>query len=103
MLHLEFSNRVELLLDSFLNALGDSPESPFVADQVIVPSAAVRRKLELSIADRYGICANIRFSFLAQWLWRQIGQVVAVEDVYPFTPSILTWRILGIFEDTTFV
>jgi hypothetical protein len=48
--------------------------SPFMAQQVIIPSTAVRRRLELACADRQGICANVEFSYLAQWLWTQIGR-----------------------------
>ncbi len=69
-----------------------------------MPSAAIRRRIELAAADRFGICANVRFSFLAQWLWRQIGHVVPqVGEVSPFTTPVLTWRVLGIFDDRAFV
>jgi len=54
-------------------------------------------------ADRFGICSNVRFSFLAQWLWRQIGHVVPVSEMSPFTTPVLTWRVLGIFGEPAFV
>lgn len=63
----------------------------------------MRRKLELSMADRFGICSNVQFSFLAQWLWRQIGQVVPVQEVSPFAPPVLAWRVFRIFGDDAFV
>ena len=50
MLRISFSNRFETLLDDLLDALADPPESPFESQQVIVPSVAVRRKVELAIA-----------------------------------------------------
>ncbi len=49
------------------------------------------------------ICANVHFSFLAQWLWRQIGHVVPVSEVSPFTTPVLTWRVLGLFSEQAFV
>ena len=64
-----------------------------------MPSAAIRRRVELAAADRFGICSNVRFSFLAQWLWRQIGHVVPVSEMSPFTTPVLTWRVLGIFDE----
>ncbi len=68
-----------------------------------MPSAAIRRRVELAAAERFGICANVRFSFLAQWLWRQIGHVVPVSEMSPFTTPVLTWRVLGIFDEQAFV
>ncbi len=103
MLRIGSSNHFEILLDALLDDVGAAPASPFTPMQVIVPSAALRRRVELAVADRFGICANIEFSFLAQWLWRQIGQVVAVAEVSPFTPPVLAWRIYGIFGDAKFV
>ncbi|MDE2208244.1 MAG: exodeoxyribonuclease V subunit gamma [Betaproteobacteria bacterium] len=103
MLQIEFSNRYERLQDSLLDAMDAPPASPFVSEEIIVPSAATRRRVELAVADRFGICSNIRFSFLAQWLWRQIGHVVPVSEISPFTASVLTWRALSIFGEQAFV
>src|SRR5512135_3303846 len=103
MLHIKFSNRFEHLQDALLDAMATPPPSPFAGEEIIVPSAAMRRRVELAAADRFGICSNVRFSFLAQWLWRQIGHVVAVSEMSPFTASVLTWRVLAIFQEKTFV
>jgi exodeoxyribonuclease V gamma subunit len=103
MLQIRFSNRFEHLLDALLNAMGEPPESPFECEEIIVPSAALRRRVELAAADRFGICSNVRFSYLAQWLWQQIGHVVPVSESSPFTSSVLTWRVLEIFSDNAFV
>ena len=103
MLHIQFSNRYERLEDALLDALATPPDSPFAADEVIVPSAALRRRVELAAADRFGICANVRFSFFAQWLWRQIGHIVPVSEMSPFTARVLTWRVLGILGERAFV
>jgi len=103
MLQIKFSNRFERLQDALLDAMASPPESPFVGEEIIVPSAAIRRQVELAAADRFGVCSNVRFSFLAQWLWRQIGHVVAVSEISPFTTPVLTWRVLGIFGEQKFV
>ncbi|HET9047170.1 MAG TPA: exodeoxyribonuclease V subunit gamma, partial [Casimicrobiaceae bacterium] len=78
MLRIVLSNRYEVLEAALLARLDDAPASPFTPDVVIVPSAAVRRKVELAVADRSGICANVEFPFLAQWLWQEIGTLVPV-------------------------
>ncbi|WLE58596.1 exodeoxyribonuclease V subunit gamma [Burkholderia plantarii] len=94
MLHLFFSNRHETLADALIDHLAAHPGAagPWAAQQVIVPSAALRRRLELDIAARHGICANVAFSYLAQWLWAQIGQVLRVPPRSPFAPDRLVWR-----------
>ena len=103
MLTITLSNKLEALLEILLSRMAEPPESPFIAEQLIVPSAAMKRKLEWSIADRFGICSNVQFSFLANWLWRQIGKITSVNEVSPFTPSVLTWRVFQIFDDANFV
>jgi exodeoxyribonuclease V gamma subunit len=102
MLQLTFSNRFEILLEALLQRLAVASDDPFDAQHVIVPSAALRRRIELSLTDRLGICANVRFSYLAQWLWAQIGRIVPVGEASPFAPELLVWRIFEAFGDDSF-
>ena len=103
MLHIHFSNRYEVLRDALIQALAVRPASVFAAQQVIVPSSALRRDLTLTLARAHGLCANVEFAFLAQWLWRQIGKVLpGIAADSPFAAPVLTWRILGILEDAAF-
>ena len=90
MLHLFYSNRHETLADALLDDLAAS--GPWAPQQIIVPSAALRRRLELDIAERHGVCANVGFTYLAQWLWAQIGRVLDVPARSPFAPDRLVWR-----------
>ncbi|HEY6894724.1 MAG TPA: exodeoxyribonuclease V subunit gamma, partial [Rhodanobacteraceae bacterium] len=103
MFRVSFSNRFETLLDGLIDALADPPASPFEPQQVIVPSMAIRRRIELAAADRFGICANVEFSFLGAWLWRQMGLLIDVADDSPFAPEVLAWRVWEIFGDEAFV
>jgi len=102
MLKIQFSNRIETLCDAVVGAIGVVPESPFSAQQIVVPSTAMRRYLTLAIAERHGICANVDCVYLAQWLWHQIARVVrtvAVES--PFAASALQWRIYQQLREST--
>ena len=102
MLSLSFSNRFEILLDELLERLAEEQPGPFGEREVVVPSAALRRRLELAVADREGVCANLRCDFLAQWLWQQIGRVVPeVPARSPFAPALLAWRIHGLLDAGT--
>ncbi|MFM0518079.1 MULTISPECIES: exodeoxyribonuclease V subunit gamma [Caballeronia] len=102
MLELFYSNRHETLAAALfedLDAFAMRESDPFAREAVIVPSAAVRRRLELDMAERFGICANVDFCYLAQWLWAQIGRVLPVAVHSPFAPDRLAWRCYRLFED----
>ncbi|WP_088282652.1 exodeoxyribonuclease V subunit gamma [Ideonella sp. A 288] len=107
MLHIHFANRFETLAQGLVQRLGEPSGSVFVPDEVIVPSAAVERWVTLALARRHGICANVRFSYLAQWLWSQMGRVVpgvpSLPAESPWTPSQLTWRVFDALADADWV
>ena len=73
-------------------------QGPFARWQVIVPGSALRRRIELAMADRFGIGAGVEFDYLAQWLWRKIGCVVEVPASSPYAPDALVWRIFAALE-----
>ncbi|HXZ10178.1 MAG TPA: exodeoxyribonuclease V subunit gamma, partial [Paraburkholderia sp.] len=99
MLQLFYSNRYEILVSALLDDLATVPSDPWTAQPVIVPSAAVRRRLELDIARQHGVCANVDFRYLAQWLWAQIGGVIPVPVHSPFAPDRLVWRCYRLLGD----
>lgn len=103
MLHLATSNRYEVLKARLLTRLAEAPADPFRPQEVIVPSAAVKRDLQLDMARVYGVAAGVEFPFLAQWLWERIAQLVPVEAVSPFAPERATWRLFRLFQDQTLV
>lgn len=93
MLSLQFSNRQEVLLERLLERLGEAHPGPFGVREIIVPSTAMRRQVELAVAEREGVAINLHFSYLAQWLWAQIGKLVPVGEESPFSPPVLAWRL----------
>ena len=104
MLQLHFANRFETLADQFVRRLGEQPadRSPFEADEVVVPSAAITRRLIIELARRQGVCANVRFSYLAQWLWRQTERLLPDwPESARFDAEVFAWRILALFEDAS--
>lgn len=100
MFSIVFSNRYELLEAVLLDRLAAERPGPFGRRHVVVPSSALRRKVELAVADHEGVCANVDFAYLAQWLWSQIGQVVEVPARSPFAPATLAWRIHALIDAT---
>ncbi len=104
MLQFHFSNRFDALTQTLLLRLAGARADVFAADQLIVPSAAVRRALTLAIADHDSICANVQFDFLARWLWQQVGRVLPdVSAESPFVPDVLAWRLYSALGDATLV
>lgn len=102
MLNLTHANRYERLSARLLDDLADAPAEPFTAEHILVPGTAIRRRLEMDHARRFGVCANVSFGFLARWLWEQMGRVVAVDAVSPFAKEQLAWRVFRRFGDERF-
>ena len=106
MLTIHFANRLESLEALLTAALGEAAGSPFIADEVIVPSAALRRRLTLALAQQHGVCAQVRFSYLAQWLWQQAARVRSAVTGAPalaqppLQSEPLAWRIFAALADT---
>ncbi|MCX9157219.1 exodeoxyribonuclease V subunit gamma [Niveibacterium sp. 24ML] len=98
-----FSNRFEVLLEGLLTQLAAEAPAPFERQTVIVPSIAVRRRIELAVADRFGICAQIDFPFLGQWLWQEVGQWMPAPERSPLDHGRLTWAILVQLGDAEFI
>ncbi|GAP35232.1 exodeoxyribonuclease V subunit gamma [Piscinibacter sakaiensis] len=94
------SNRYEVLAERLVEAVGGARASLFDAESVIVPSAAVQRDLALRIAARHGVCAQVEFGFLAQWVWRRIAQrLPEVGAASPFAPGALGWRLFRLLGE----
>ena len=104
MLHIHHANRFETLTARLLAQLGRGPADVFAAEQLIVPSTAVRRALTLAIAQHRGICAQVQFSYLAQWLWQQMGRCVpGVPAQSPYAPPVLAWRVHAALSEAEFI
>ena len=102
MLNVYFSNRFETLADQLVHRLARqaAARSPFVADEVIVPSAAITRRLIIELARHQGICANVNFSYLARWLWQHTARLMpALPESAQFDADVFAWRILAAFDD----
>lgn len=99
-LHIVFSNRMEVLARRLLEALGRVPANPFEAQQVVVPTTAVSRYLQLAVAESAGVCANVQFGYLASWLW-QLARAVdpAVPQRSPVDPSSMTWLVMRLLKE----
>ncbi|WP_151445795.1 exodeoxyribonuclease V subunit gamma [Lacisediminimonas profundi] len=104
MLNIVSSNRTEALLALLVARLRTADSAgPFASWQIVVPSIAMRTLLQNQIAAHMGICANVEFSFLAQWLWTQVARLTPVSEESPLAAEAMVWRIHATLEDESFV
>ena len=103
MLHIHFSNRLEPLTAMLVAQAQQAGGSVFQPVQVIVPSTAIQRHLTLEMARHMGICANVRFDYLAQWLWQQVADLEHGSTQRPgqlrHDTTRMGWQIFSIFCD----
>ncbi|MCK7494677.1 MAG: exodeoxyribonuclease V subunit gamma [Comamonadaceae bacterium] len=96
MLTIRFSNRLETLAALLVAQLAAPRGVVFVADELIVPSAALRRAADADAGRPSRRLRQRRASRTsAQWLWRQIGARGARRrpSSRPSTPPVLAWRV----------
>jgi len=105
MLQLHLANRFETLSALLQARLTETAGGdPFDAPTIIVPSAAVQRRLTLDLADGQGVCAGVEFGFLAHWLWQQMRRLLpAIAAQPPLAPAVLAWRVYAQLGDADFV
>ncbi len=105
MLHIHLSNRFEVLAARLLTELqrpaAGGLAGVFEPREVVVPSLAIRRALTLQLARFEGVCAHLRFDFLAPWLWSRLAGPGPRQS--PFAAAGLTWRVYQAFADPAFV
>ncbi|MCB1166882.1 MAG: exodeoxyribonuclease V subunit gamma, partial [Leptospiraceae bacterium] len=86
------------LSDALLTAL-ESQTDPFLAPHVLVPNRNLRRWLQMQIAARNGIAANIKFEYLEQGLVGILRNVVP--HVQLADPASIQWSLLRALEATS--
>jgi len=93
MIHLTYSNRTEALLEALVRQLHGGRRDPLAPVRIVVPNRNVERYVELGIARRLGIAANLSFCRLA----------TLVEELLPgplLTGETLRARVLrGLLDD----
>ncbi len=98
MLTLFYANRYEVLVEALLGELAHCSSNPWQAESIIVPSTALRRRLELDLASRFGVCANVNFTYLGQWLWQQVGQMFSLPPQSLYAKERLVWRCYRLLD-----
>lgn len=90
------SNRIEALADRLAALLRVPAAGPMQAELVVVHSKGMERWVAMQLAERLGICANVRFPFPARVLHGLLGgRGSPAEPVtIAWSPERLVWTIL---------
>ncbi|MEC7521838.1 MAG: exodeoxyribonuclease V subunit gamma [Myxococcota bacterium] len=85
MMHLTYSNRTEALLDALvrrLDARRREGADPLEPTWIVVPNRNVERYVELGVATRLGVAANLRFERLAGFVQGWLGDSLLLGDAF---------------------
>ncbi|MET0087322.1 MAG: exodeoxyribonuclease V subunit gamma [Sedimenticola sp.] len=94
MLQLYQSNRLEKLADRLAQVLASPQSDPFAPEVVVVQHPGMGRWLSLGLADRLGVCANVRFPLPAGFIWEVLESLLDdVPEQNHFAPQALPWAV----------
>ncbi|MFH1983622.1 MAG: exodeoxyribonuclease V subunit gamma [Pseudomonadota bacterium] len=93
-------NRLEDLADMLAQVLDRQPTDPMEPETVIIQSRGMERWVSLALADRLGICANLRFPFPNAFLDTIMTAVFTDMDAAAFMDrDTLTFRMMDPLAD----
>jgi exodeoxyribonuclease V, gamma subunit len=94
------SNRIEKLADQLAEVVREPLSLPLSPEIVVVQSIGMARWLSLRLADRLGICANVRFPFPARFIWEAFRAVLPdLPETSPYAPAVMTWRLIKLLDE----
>jgi exodeoxyribonuclease V gamma subunit len=94
------SNRLETLTDRLSQLLKQPLRSPLAPELMVVQSNGMARWLALRLADRLGVCANVRWRFPASFLWEMSRVVLRqLPATSAFDKPVLVWRLLELLRE----
>ncbi|MCX7892239.1 MAG: exodeoxyribonuclease V subunit gamma [Burkholderiales bacterium] len=97
MLRVHPSNRAEVLARELAALMRGSPLPPLAPEVILVGASGTARWLALALADALGVAANVRFAFVASYVWELVARVVpGVPRESPLEPEVLKWRIAAL-------
>ncbi len=95
------SNAVEALLDQLAWRVSDQPlSSPLASEVVVVPSPAMARWVNLQLARRFGVAANVEYPLPASFVWAT-GRALLddLPETDPLGRDALAWQVFGLLPE----
>ena len=99
--HLIYGNDSDALLDRLAERLRTPHPAvaPLAPEIVLVPQFGLRRWLEIRLAEKLGIVANVDFAAPAEYAWRLLRAAnPALAEKSGYERELLRWRIYSLLE-----
>ncbi|HJP98735.1 MAG TPA: exodeoxyribonuclease V subunit gamma, partial [Rhodanobacteraceae bacterium] len=101
MFRLVTSNNAGTLADDLGERLRDPHGNPLLPSLVLVPQAGLRRWLQVHLAERLGVIANVEFRAPAEFAWDLLR--AAQPDLprrSPFDPDVMRWHLHALLGES---
>ncbi|BFU59566.1 MULTISPECIES: exodeoxyribonuclease V subunit gamma [Rodentibacter] len=93
----QLEKQKEILAEVFKNLL---PEDPFQQDIILVQSPGMAQWLQMALAKKNGISANLTFPMPATFIWQLYADnLPAVALQNPFDKDAMMWRLMDLIPD----
>lgn len=97
------ANRVETLFDDLAGRIVAAPAGAGVLEPetILLENPAMGSWINLQLARRHGVAANIRYLRLSGFFWALARAVVSADipDDTPMNKAEMSWRLFGILQD----
>ena len=92
------SNDPEELVRKCVENLTESLSDPFKPEEFLVQSLGMASWLQLELAARQSVCANVEFGFPGKIIWKLFRAFFGKgPEENPYTKPIMAWRIYNLF------
>ncbi|MCK5310751.1 MAG: exodeoxyribonuclease V subunit gamma [Desulfobacteraceae bacterium] len=79
-------------MDALASVIKDPLEDPFLFEQIVIQSRGMKQWISIELAKRFGICANINYSFP-----REVIEQFSLKS--QFDSNMLFWKIMGLLPE----
>jgi exodeoxyribonuclease V gamma subunit len=100
MFYLYHHHDLERLLDLLSALQGHYRAAPLMPDTVLVPNRGIARWLQVRMAERHGIAANLEFPLPARFFWQLLSQSLPdTPDSSAYEQEHLRWHLYAALPD----
>ena len=95
------SNHLDILKELIAHLMESQPLShPFEQELVLVQSPGMSQWLQIALAQRFGIAANIRYPLPASFIWDMFSRVLSdIPKESAFTKDAMTWKLMALLPE----
>lgn len=95
----QFSNRMEMLCEQLIAGMATSLADPLTPEYVLIDNTVMGQWLNLQLAQKRGIAANIRYIQPHELFWMLARALVSknIPQETPLSKDEMTWKLFGMF------